>query len=159
MGGADNVEMVRQYRKLDDQIITRLNRAQAQYRDQFRTASTPSSSSKSTTTGPQGMCADLWYEMMCMSLPQQRLHHKANRVAGWAHRQTLLSYCVATVKASAEDKKPTSTADERLSQLPPRTDRDRRDRGWREAEVLVCHPATQDILTDDRQTSYRMKRV
>lgn len=56
---ADNVEMVKQYRKLDDQIITRLNRAQAQFRDQSRAGS----SSKSG--GPDTMCYNLWHEMMC----------------------------------------------------------------------------------------------
>jgi len=48
------------------------------------------------------------------------------------------------VKASTESIRPTSVADARLSAVdeklnagPSRIDRDRRDRGWREAEVLV----------------------
>jgi hypothetical protein len=52
--------MVKQYRKLDDQIITRLNRAQAQFRDQSRIAS-----SSQSPVAPEAMCAHLWFEMMC----------------------------------------------------------------------------------------------
>jgi hypothetical protein len=59
--------MVKQYRKLDDQIITRLNRAQAQFRDQTRIAS----SSKSPVA-PEAMCAHLWFEMMCKLKPPVR---------------------------------------------------------------------------------------
>lgn len=58
-------------------------------------------------------------------------------IAGWAHRQTLLSYCIGTVNASAEEKKPSNLADERLYSPPVRVDRDRRERGWREEEVMV----------------------
>lgn len=124
--------MVKQYRKLDDQIITRLNRAQAQYRDQSRIAS----SSKVQGSGNEQMCSTLWFEMMC-KLPLCFFVELTEHAAGWAHRQTLLSYCIGTVKASAEDKRPMATGDERLSALPSRTDRDRRERGWREEEVLV----------------------
>jgi hypothetical protein len=57
--------MVRQYRRLDDQIITRLNRAQAQLRDQSRVIPTGGSSSGSAdTSGVDGMCLHVWNEMM-----------------------------------------------------------------------------------------------
>jgi hypothetical protein len=46
---------VRQYRKLDDQVVTRLNRAQAQLRDEARIGKGAS---------PEGMCAKMWTEMM-----------------------------------------------------------------------------------------------
>ena len=82
---------------------------------------------------------------MCKFTPY--FHVKADQVAGWAHRQTLLSYCIGTVKASTESLRPTSVVDARLSAVdeklnagPSRIDRDRRDRGWREAEVLVSFP-------------------
>jgi hypothetical protein len=52
-------DTVKQYRKLDDQIITRLNRAQAQLRDQSRT-----SRSVDVAAGVEGMCLHLWEEMM-----------------------------------------------------------------------------------------------
>lgn len=52
-------ETVKQYRKLDDQIITRLNRAQAQLRDQSRI-----SRSVDAAAGVEGMCLHLWEEMM-----------------------------------------------------------------------------------------------
>lgn len=46
---------MRQYRKLDDQVVTRLNRAQAQLRDEVRQGKGDS---------PDGMCAKMWAEMM-----------------------------------------------------------------------------------------------
>ena len=52
-------DMVKQYRKLDDQIITRLNRANAQLRDQSRR--TPAADAQA---GVDGMCLRLWEEMM-----------------------------------------------------------------------------------------------
>lgn len=63
--------MVKQYRRLDDQIITRLNRASAQLRDQSRVA-TPGPSSWSrgrvggaeSLDGAEGMCVRMWGEMM-----------------------------------------------------------------------------------------------
>ena len=61
-------------------------------------------------------------------------------VAGWAHRQTLLTYCLQTVTSSIEAKKPqglTGSDNERLSvPTPPSGSR----RGWMEEEVLVSSP-------------------
>lgn len=48
-------DLVRQYRKLDDQVVTRLNRANAQLRDEARTG-------KHATA--DGMCAKMWSEVM-----------------------------------------------------------------------------------------------
>lgn len=48
-------DIVREYRKLDDQVVTRLNRAQAQLRDEARVGKGGS---------PEGMCAKMWSEMM-----------------------------------------------------------------------------------------------
>lgn len=50
---------MRQYRKLDDQVVTRLNRAQAQLRDEARLGKGSS---------PEGMCAKMWTEMICECL-------------------------------------------------------------------------------------------
>ncbi|CAK9784913.1 hypothetical protein CC85DRAFT_283889 [Cutaneotrichosporon oleaginosum] len=72
-------DLVRQYRKLDDQVVTRLNRAQAQLRDEARVGK---------GSGNEGMCAQMWGEVM----------------AGWAHRQTLITYCQNTVESSAAAK-------------------------------------------------------
>lgn len=65
------IDMVKQYRRLDDQIITRLNRASAQLRDQSRlSGSGPSSWSRGrgagaeTLDGAEGMCVRIWGEMM-----------------------------------------------------------------------------------------------
>lgn len=62
-------DMVKQYRKLDDQIIVRLNRAAAQLRDQDRLSRPGQSSSSSSLNGqpvlgPEGMCTAMWMEMM-----------------------------------------------------------------------------------------------
>lgn len=48
-------DLVRQYRKLDDQVVTRLNRAQAQLRDEARVGK---------GSGNEGMCAQMWSEIM-----------------------------------------------------------------------------------------------
>ena len=67
------LDTVKQYRRLDDQIITRLNRAQAQLRDSNRLSTPgPSSWTRHTATtngqvqmdGAEGMCARMWGEMM-----------------------------------------------------------------------------------------------
>ncbi|KAK1926500.1 caffeine-induced death protein 2-domain-containing protein [Papiliotrema laurentii] len=117
-------ETVRQYRKLDDQIITRLNRAQAQLRDQSRTAS--SSNSK----GVEGMCLGLWEEMM----------------AGWAHRQTMLSYCLNIVGQSVESKKPGYTPGHEQLAAPIPGAESSRHRGWKEEEVLANQLANEESI-------------
>ncbi|KAK4689833.1 hypothetical protein P7C73_g296, partial [Tremellales sp. Uapishka_1] len=55
-----NLAMIKQYRKLDDQVIIRLNRAQAQLRDQSRIA-------KTSSDGNAAMCLTIWNEIMCQS--------------------------------------------------------------------------------------------
>ena len=71
-------DVVKQYRRLDDQIITRLNRAQAQLRDHSRLSSPgPSSWSRAggsstgaataSLEGVEGMCVRMWGEMMGQS--------------------------------------------------------------------------------------------
>jgi hypothetical protein len=61
----DCADMVRQYRKFDDQVIVRLNRAAAQLRDQSRVAAFSSSSDASDSMhGADGMCMKMWNEMM-----------------------------------------------------------------------------------------------
>ncbi|WWD22106.1 hypothetical protein CI109_106595 [Kwoniella shandongensis] len=112
-------DIVRQYRRLDDQIITRLNRAQAELRDRSRTL--PSSSARSGVAnldGAEGMCVRLWGEMM----------------AGWAHRQTLLTFCTQTVQASVEGKRDAS------SPLP------HWERGVKEEEVLADQLASEESV-------------
>ncbi|WWC59348.1 uncharacterized protein I303_101900 [Kwoniella dejecticola CBS 10117] len=114
-------DIVRQYRKLDDQIIIRLNRAQAQLRDQDRLQSIPSASASSSSSsssslkmsGSEGMCAKLWQEMM----------------AGWAHRQTLLTFCSETVNDSLSHK---TEIDQNPNKSTPRW-----ERGIKEEEVLA----------------------
>ncbi|UOH81106.1 hypothetical protein LQV05_003768 [Cryptococcus neoformans] len=64
-------DIVRQYRKLDDQIIIRLNRAQAELRDHARTSTGSSwiGGGVKSMDGAEGMCVKMWSEMMGMSSP------------------------------------------------------------------------------------------
>ncbi|WOO82781.1 uncharacterized protein LOC62_04G006267 [Vanrija pseudolonga] len=142
-------DVVRQYRKLDDQVVTRLNRAQAQLRDEARVGKGSS---------PEGMCAKMWLEMICESgwgrttgikedgANEARPSHadeipppasdaviaKLDAVvlikayltppAGWTHRQTLLTYCINTVEGSMNAKRAAAggPTDERLAAAPVR---------------------------------------
>lgn len=63
-------DIVRQYRKLDDQIIIRLNRAQAELRDRARTSNEGSwiGGGVKSMEGAEGMCVKMWGEMMGMLL-------------------------------------------------------------------------------------------
>jgi len=125
-------DIVKQYRQFDDQIITRLNRASAQLRDQERTSSAGSSSSRSRwwsrsadDDGIEAMCAKMWGEMM----------------SGWLHRQTLLTYCLQTVTTSLEAKRPQE--DDLLSLAT--VDR-KRIRGIKEEEVLQNQLANEESV-------------
>ncbi|WVQ97959.1 hypothetical protein IAU59_005079 [Kwoniella sp. CBS 9459] len=117
-------DIVRQYRKLDDQIIIRLNRAQAQLRDQDRISTSGGDKSLGTSSGAEAMCLKMWTEMM----------------AGWAHRQTLLSFCSQTVQANLDEKKQVleGTSSAGSSKTP------RWERGIREEEVLADQLASEE---------------
>lgn len=68
------------------------------------------------------------------------LHICADAPAGWAHRQTLLTYCLSTVHSSLEQKKAEIAGqEERLAAAPSRTPGEigRRVRGVKEEEVFV----------------------
>ncbi|CAD6582379.1 MAG: hypothetical protein TREMPRED_003269 [Tremellales sp. Tagirdzhanova-0007] len=133
-------DMVKQYRRLDDQIITRLNRASAQLRDQSRLShpgpsswTRGSSAREETSEGAEGMCFRMWGEMM----------------AGWAHRQTLLSFCLQTLESSLDSKRPqgTSPSDERLAASPSNVSPNgRKERGWKEEEVLTNQLANEESV-------------
>ncbi|OCF58909.1 hypothetical protein L486_03402 [Kwoniella mangroviensis CBS 10435] len=112
-------DIVRQYRKLDDQIIIRLNRAQAQLRDQDRLGS---GSGVEHMNGSEGMCAKIWTEIM----------------AGWAHRQTLLTYCSTTVKDSVSSK---IQVDQ-----DPKVNTPRWERGIKEEEVLADQLESEESI-------------
>ncbi|KAE8538286.1 hypothetical protein D1P53_005628 [Cryptococcus gattii VGV] len=109
-------DIVRQYRKLDDQIIIRLNRAQAELRDRARTSNEGSwiSGGVKSMEGAEGMCVKMWSEMM----------------AGWAHRQTLLTFCSQTVQSSVEGKRNEGA----------------HVRGIREEEVLADQLASEESI-------------
>ncbi|WVF69916.1 hypothetical protein IAT40_004700 [Kwoniella sp. CBS 6097] len=119
-------DIVRQYRKLDDQIIIRLNRAQAQLRDQDRISG--GDKSLGTSSGAEAMCIKMWSEMM----------------AGWAHRQTLLSFCSQTVQSNLDEKKQVvegSSSSSASSSNTPRW-----ERGIREEEVLADQLVSEESI-------------
>lgn len=73
---------------MDDQIITRLNRAQAQMRDQFRIASSSAYSGGSSSNGnaqdAEAMCLQLWREMMSeQTLCRSRQDSVAEKGYSW----------------------------------------------------------------------------
>ncbi|RXK39044.1 hypothetical protein M231_03668 [Tremella mesenterica] len=121
-------DMVRQYRKLDDQIIVRLNRAQAEVRDRTRSRNLAGRGLR-RIEGNEGMCAEMWSEMM----------------SGWAHRQTLLSYCLETVNASLELRRSTigsSSVNHRIEGSLPGYG----GRGMKEEEVLADQLANEHSI-------------
>ncbi|WVQ84163.1 hypothetical protein IAT38_006310 [Cryptococcus sp. DSM 104549] len=113
-------DIVRQYRKLDDQIIIRLNRASAELRDLDRTRSSSSSSWRGSKPleSSEGMCVRMWGEMM----------------AGWAHRQTLLTFCSETVQASVANKRDDPASAHRW------------ERGIKEEQVLADQLASEESI-------------
>ncbi|WVR04555.1 hypothetical protein IAU60_001562 [Kwoniella sp. DSM 27419] len=119
-------EIVRQYRKLDDQIIIRLNRAQAQLRDQDRIGQ---GSGEGSSSGVEAMCFRLWNEMM----------------AGWAHRQTLLSFCTTTVQSSVDDKKRDLADGGAITQVQA-VSAPRWERGIKEEEALADQLASEETV-------------
>ncbi|ORY27760.1 caffeine-induced death protein 2-domain-containing protein [Naematelia encephala] len=137
-------DMLKQYRRLDDQIITRLNRAQAQLRDTTRHASSPpstasssswwhssASSSSSSNNANDAMCLQIWDEIM----------------SGWAHRQTMLSYCITAVDRSVLEKKP---VEENVQFVPfSRYGQEvgmERERGWKEEEVMADQLRNEEAI-------------
>ncbi|OCF40919.1 hypothetical protein I317_05278 [Kwoniella heveanensis CBS 569] len=119
-------DIVRQYRKLDDQIIIRLNRAQAQLRDQDRISG--GDKSLGSSSGAEAMCLKMWTEMM----------------AGWAHRQTLLSFCSQTVSANLDEKKQSQPGAEGGGVRTSSSSTPRWERGIREEEVLADQLASEE---------------
>ncbi|KAL7418612.1 hypothetical protein Q5752_007070 [Cryptotrichosporon argae] len=108
-------DLVRTYRKLDDHVVIRLNRAQAELRDRARAGGGRVGGAGAGDEDRQdAMCARMWAEV----------------VAGWAHRQTLLMFCERTVRASLAAKKDEVRGiDERLAGSGRR--------GWKEEQVLA----------------------
>ncbi|GHJ88627.1 hypothetical protein NliqN6_5029 [Naganishia liquefaciens] len=74
--------IMNEYRRFDDMIIVRLNRASAARRDENRSQGLP------PTQGQDDTCLKLWKEM----------------IAGWQHRQRLLNFCTATVEQDLREK-------------------------------------------------------
>lgn len=75
------------------------------------------------------------------SAAQGRIPLLKRGIAGWAHRQTMLSFCIQTVNSSIEAKNPAglSGADEKLIGTSTSAAGGSRQRGWKEDEVLVGH--------------------
>ena len=97
------------------------------------------------------MCVKMWREMMGqlpLAFCSQKVRHgqRADDSAGWAHRQTLLTFCTATVNTSIEAKRPQSASrlEERLEAVPSRAEAEVRQRGIKEEEVYV-RPALPNV--------------
>ncbi|KIL70072.1 hypothetical protein M378DRAFT_67266 [Amanita muscaria Koide BX008] len=76
-------ELLKEYRKLDDTIVMRLNRANATMRDRERTGDR-----KLTGHVQDEACAYLWREL----------------VANWERRTQLVGYCIGVVDQSIDEK-------------------------------------------------------
>ncbi|KAI5455125.1 hypothetical protein NCC49_002396 [Naganishia albida] len=74
--------IMNEYRRFDDMIIVRLNRASAARRDENRSRGLP------PTRGQDEACLKVWREM----------------IAGWQHRQRLLTFCTSTVERDLQEK-------------------------------------------------------
>ncbi|TBU49376.1 caffeine-induced death protein 2-domain-containing protein [Dichomitus squalens] len=75
-------ELMSQYRKLDDTINLRLNRATAQYRDRERRGLAGKGDVE------EQACAQVWREL----------------IANWSRRRELVDYCVGVVDQAMEEK-------------------------------------------------------
>lgn len=75
-------DLLKEYRKLDDSITMRLNRATAAARDQARESS-------GRKPADDQACENIWAEL----------------VANWKRRTTLIGYCVGAVDESIESKR------------------------------------------------------
>ncbi|PAV21296.1 caffeine-induced death [Pyrrhoderma noxium] len=80
-------ELMREYRKVDDNVTMRLNRTVAQFRDRDR-QSTSNSSSKSPD---EEACAFFWKDL----------------VSNWKRRTEIAEYCVDVMDRSMEKKRQT----------------------------------------------------
>ncbi|KAJ7129690.1 caffeine-induced death protein 2-domain-containing protein [Mycena epipterygia] len=84
-------DLLREYRKLDDSIVIRLNRENAMVRDQERI-----SGRAGKGTVQDQACANLWQEL----------------VSNWKRRQQIIEYCVDVVDRSKEEKQMAAQAEE-----------------------------------------------
>ncbi|PBL02530.1 hypothetical protein ARMGADRAFT_913437 [Armillaria gallica] len=114
-------DLLREYRKLDDTITMRLNRANAVMRDRAREQSGRSGQG----TVQDQACSYLWQELM----------------ANWSRRTQLVEYCVDVVDKSLQDKKDivqndaSSPAEQRKAQAEMYTDQVKRTQIHRELTV------------------------
>lgn len=121
------IDLMKQYRKLDDTIVTKLNRANAARRDSNRTRGLPSyvhsiallpwdtradlSCRRSNSTeGQDDMCLALWQEMIGQSAPHNGLTISLAEIitpfpAGYEARQKLLTYCTGVVDDNLNSKR------------------------------------------------------
>lgn len=81
-------ELMREYRKVDDNVTMRLNRTVAQFRDRDRSLSVGSSSAQSPD---EEACAFFWKDL----------------VLNWKRRTEIIEYCVDVVDKSMEQKRQT----------------------------------------------------
>lgn len=128
-------------------VIVRLNRASAARRDENRSRGLP------PTRGQDEACLKVWREMIGMSvsslspfLPAETLTKTI--LAGWQHRQRLLTFCTSTVERDLQEK-------QRLIQgQEPGLDR-HPSASLFEEQVLVRNGAEIGISASDRFFLFR----
>lgn len=96
------VELMREYRKVDDNVTMRLNRTVAQFRDRDRHSS-------AAHIPEEDACAFFWKDLVCVwnHIRNSSLSYSSFGIANWKKRTEIIQYCVAIVDQSIEDKQKT----------------------------------------------------
>lgn len=97
-----SLDILKEYRRIDDTIIMRLNRANATARDQER-----SHRGSGGGTIQDQACASLWRELTGMSLPMAGIDYLFSELGHWKRRSELLEYCTTVVDQALIEKRKT----------------------------------------------------
>ena len=92
-------DILKEYRKLDDTITTRLNRATALARDQERT------SGQSVENAQGQACLSVWRELTGAFPYPYPPFISSQLLENWKRRTKLVDYCVSVVDKSIDDKR------------------------------------------------------
>lgn len=104
------LDIMKEYRRLDDSITMRLNRNNAQWRDKDRQSGMMGSSQDAA-------CDAFWRELVgaqpgCLLLLVEYYTNVTSRIANWKGRKAVIDYCVGVVDgAVAEDSRVLGTND------------------------------------------------
>ena len=95
-----SIDLMKEYRKLDDSITMRYNRTTAQFRDRDRLG-------LGKGNVQDQACAHLWKELVGMSLkvPTLLISLAKVRAENWKRRTDIIEYCVGVVDISLDEKR------------------------------------------------------